>query len=78
MCGNAGAPQFGQLIVLTALAFQLERRECVLAREVLYLGNAMIFLYFVRTALSLSGLKSSLSPVQAEAPISFVCVPVVL
>jgi hypothetical protein len=45
MCGKDGAPQFGQAIVLVAVAFQLARRECVLAREVLYFGSAMVFLY---------------------------------
>ena len=49
MCGNASEPQFGQVTVCTADAFQLARRECVLAREVLYLGSAIIFLYFVQS-----------------------------
>ncbi|TPF85820.1 hypothetical protein BW13_08860 [Bifidobacterium sp. UTCIF-37] len=49
-CGRAGAPQFGQLTVAVAVAFQFARRECVLAREVLYLGSAIFsILYFVRT-----------------------------
>ena len=42
MCGYAGAPQFWQLTVAVADAFQLERRECVFAREVLYFGNAIL------------------------------------
>ena len=33
--------QFGQLTVAVAVAFQFARRECVLAREVLYLGSAI-------------------------------------
>ena len=43
MCGRAGAPQFGQFTVAAAVAFQFARRECVLAREVLYLGSAIVF-----------------------------------
>ena len=39
--GRAGAPQFGQFTVAAAVAFQFARRECVLAREVLYLGSAI-------------------------------------
>ena len=46
MCGSAGAPQFGQVTVWAALAFQFARREWVFAREVLYLGSAIVFPLF--------------------------------
>jgi hypothetical protein len=46
MCDSVGAPQFGQVVVGAADAFQFARRECVLAREVLYLGNAMVIPLF--------------------------------
>ncbi len=50
MCGRAGAPQFGQFTVAAAVAFQFARRECVLAREVLYFRQCHLsILYFVRT-----------------------------
>lgn len=49
MWESIGAPQFGHLMVWAAVAFQFARREWVLAREVLYFGKAMVFLYFVRT-----------------------------
>lgn len=38
---SVGAPQFGHAIVVVALAFHVERRVCVFAREVLYFGSAM-------------------------------------
>jgi hypothetical protein len=46
MCGSVGAPQFGQVTVWAALAFQFARREWVFAREVLYLGSAIVFPLF--------------------------------
>ena len=42
MCARVGAQQFGQLIVWEALAFQVERRVRVLARDILYFGSAIV------------------------------------
>jgi hypothetical protein len=42
MCGKVGAPQLGHATVAAALVFQFARRECVLARDVLYFGSAMM------------------------------------
>ena len=46
MWGSFGAPQLGHATVAVAVAFQVERRVCVFARDILYLGSAIVFPQF--------------------------------